>query len=162
MMAKKKPSQEPASPSLRDRANEAYGGARERAIGAYDEARERAIEAYGSARERASAAKDKAGQGIDGAPLLALGGGLALGALIAAFLPKTQAEGKLMGPLGGRIADGARTAANAAKEAGREKLSELNITRDAGKGAVKSLLDGLGEAARTGGNAAIGAVRNKG
>ena len=118
-------------------------------------ARERAIDAYDSARERTR-------DGIDGAPLLALGGGMALGALIAALLPKTQTEEKLMGPLGGRISDGARAAANAAKEAGREKLSDLNITRDAGKGAVKSLLDGLGEAARTSGQAAIGAVRNKG
>jgi len=118
-------------------------------------ARERAIDAYDSARERTR-------DGIDGAPLLALGGGLALGALIAALLPKTEAENKLMGPLGGRISDGARAAANAAKEAGREKLSDLNITRDAGKGAVKSLLDGLNEAARSSGQAAIGAVRNKG
>ena len=58
----------------------------------------------------------------------------------------------------------AHAAASAAKDAGRDKLAELNITRDAGKGAVKSLLDGLGEAARTSGQAAIGAVRirNKG
>jgi hypothetical protein len=118
-------------------------------------ARERAIDAYDSARERTR-------DNIDGSPLLALGGGMALGALIAAFLPKTQTEEKLIGPLGGRISDGARAAASAAKEAGREKLSDLNITRDAGKGAVKSLLDGLSEAARTSGQAAIGAVRNKG
>ena len=118
-------------------------------------ARERAIDAYDSARERT---RDQ----IDGAPLVALGGGLALGALVAALLPKTRAEEKLMGPLGGRINDSARAAASAAKDAGRDKLAELNITRDAGKGAVKSLLDGLGEAARTSGQAAIGAVRNKG
>jgi hypothetical protein len=93
---------------------------------------------------------------------MALGGGLALGALIAALLPKTEAEEKLMGPLGGRITDGARAAASAAKDAGRERLSELNITREAGKGVVQSVLDGIGEAARTGGQAAIGAVRNKG
>ena len=118
-------------------------------------ARERAIDAYDGARERTR-------ESIDGSPFLALGGGLALGALIAALLPKTQTEEKLMGPLGSRISDGARAAASAAKEAGREKLSDLNITRDAGKGAVKALLDGLGEAARTSGQAAIGAVRNKG
>ena len=110
--------------------------------------RERAIEAYDNARERTR-------DGIEGAPLLALG------ALIAAVLPKTQTEEKLMGPLGGRITDGARAAASAAKEASREKLSELNITRDAGKGVVQSVLDGIGEAARTGGQAAVGAVRNK-
>lgn len=118
-------------------------------------ARERAIDAYDSARERTR-------DGIDGSPLVALGGGLALGALIAALLPKTETEERLMGPLGGRITDGARAAANAAKEASREKLSELNLTREAGKGVVQSVFDGIGEAARTGGQAAIGAVRNKG
>lgn len=118
-------------------------------------ARERAIESYESARERTR-------DGIDAAPIMALGGGLALGALIAALLPKTETEERLMGTLGGRITDGARAAASAAKDAGREKLSELNITREAGKGVVQSVLDGIGEAARTGGQAAIGAVRNKG
>lgn len=117
--------------------------------------RERAIEAYDNARERTR-------DGIDAAPIMALGGGLALGALVAALLPKTQTEERLVGPLGSRITDGARAAASAAKEASREKLSELNITRDAGKGVVQSVLDGIGEAARTGGQAAIGAVRNKG
>jgi hypothetical protein len=117
--------------------------------------RERAIAAYDNARELT---RDR----IDSAPILALGGGLALGALIAAFLPKTETEERLMGPLGSRITDGARAAASAAKDAGREKLSELNITREAGKGVVQSVLDGIGEAARTGGQAAIGSVRNKG
>lgn len=125
-------------------------------------ARERAIEAYDSARERASAAKARAGQEIGEAPLLALGGGLALGALLAAVLPKTRAEERLLGPVGGRITDGARAAAEAAKTAGRDKLSELNITTAAGKGAVQTLIDGIGEAARSSGEAALGAVRNKG
>lgn len=151
MMARKQSNREPTSPGLRDRAGNAFEGARERAI-----------EAYESARERASAAREKAGKGVGEAPLLALGGGLALGALIAAVLPKTKAEEKLLGPVGGRITDTARTAADAAKEAGREKLAELNITKDAGKGAVQSLIDGLGEAARTGGQAAVKAVREQG
>ena len=118
-------------------------------------ARERAIEAYESTRERAR-------EGVDGSPLLALGGGLALGALIAALLPKTRAEDRLLGSVGGRITDTARSAADAAKEAGREKLAELNITREAGKGAMQSLIDGIGEAARTSGKAAVEAARNKG
>jgi hypothetical protein len=118
-------------------------------------ARERAIEAYESTRERAR-------EGVDGSPLLALGGGLALGALIAAFLPKTRAEDRLLGDVGGRITGGARDAIDAAREAGREKLTELNITRDAGKGAVQSLVDGITEAARTSSKAALEAARNKG
>ena len=52
--------------------------------------------------------------------------------------------------------------AEAAREAGREKLAELNITLEAGKGAVQSLVDGITEAARTSGQAAVSAVREQG
>ena len=136
--------------ALRDRAVDAYGGARERAIEAYD-----------SARERAADAGTKAREGVGQAPLLALGGGLALGALLAAILPKTRAEDKLLRPYGEKITDGAKAAAEAAREAGRQKLTELNITRDAGTSAVQSLFKGLGDAARVSGEAALGAVRKK-
>jgi hypothetical protein len=118
-------------------------------------ARERAIDAYGNARERTR-------EQLDGSPLLALGGGLALGALVGALLPKTRAEQRLMGKTGSRITTSARHAFDAAKEAGREKLTELNITRDAGASAVQSLIDGIGEAARSSGKAAADAVRSKG
>jgi ElaB/YqjD/DUF883 family membrane-anchored ribosome-binding protein len=150
MMARQQKNREPATPNLRERANVAYEGARERAIEAYD-----------NARERASVAREKAGQGIGEAPLLALGGGLALGALIGAVLPRTKVEERLLGDVGGRITGGARTAFDAAREAGREKLAELNITPDAGKGAVQTLVDGLTEAARSSGQAALEAARNK-
>jgi len=139
-----------ATPSLRDRATDAYDGARERAI-----------EAYEATRERAADAGTKAKEGIGQAPLVALGGGLALGALLAALLPKTKAEDKLLGPVGEKITDGAKAAAEAARDAGREKLTELDITRDAGTSAVQSLFKGLGDAARVSGEAALGAVRKK-
>lgn len=118
-------------------------------------ARERAIDAYDSARERAR-------ERVDGSPLLALGGGLAFGAVVAALLPKTEVEDRLLGDAGERVTTGAKNALSAASEAGREKLSELNITREAGKGAVQSLVDGITEAARTSGKAALEAARNKG
>jgi hypothetical protein len=124
--------------------------------------RERAIDAYDSARERASVAGTSAREGLGKTPLLTLGGGLALGAVVAALLPKTRVEDRVLGKVGGRLTENAKAAADAAKEAGREKLSELNITRDAGASAVQSLVDGLREAARTSGEAALGAVRNKG
>jgi hypothetical protein len=118
-------------------------------------ARERAVDAYDTARDRA---RDQ----VDGSPLLALGGGLALGALVGALMPKTRAEQRMMGKAGSRITTSARDAFDAAREAGRDKLSELNITSKAGKSAVQSLIDGLGEAARSSGQAAVDAVRAKG
>ena len=118
-------------------------------------ARERAVDAYDSARERT---RDR----IETSPLLALGGGLAIGALVAAILPRSRTEERMFGEFGGRITGGARDALDAAKDAGREKLAELNITREAGKGAVQSLVDGITEAARSSGKAALEAARPKG
>jgi len=118
-------------------------------------ARERAIDAYDTARERASAATAKAGDQIEQAPLIALVGGLAAGALIAALLPRSERETRLLAPVGGKITGGARSAIDAAKDAGREKLSELNLTRDAGTSALETIIRGVSEAA-------LGSVRRKG
>ena len=129
-------------------------GFRDRASDAYDGARAKAIDAYDSARE-------KSGNGIAEAPFAALGAGLALGAIIAALLPKTRVEDRLLGPVTDRVTTAGKAAVDAGKVAGRDKLNELIITRDAGKNVVQSLLDGLGAAARSSGEAALGAVRDQ-
>ena len=123
-------------PSLRDRAGDVY-----------DSARTAAVDAYDSAREKASEAKAVAGDGIEEAPLIALAGGLAVGVLLAALLPRTAQEDKLLGPIGGRITGSARNAVEAAKEAGRDKMNELNLTTDAGSSALQTLIKGVSEAA---------------
>lgn len=132
-----------ADPSLRDRAGDVY-----------DSARTRAVDAYDAARERASEVKAKTGDQIEQAPLVALAGGLAAGALLAALLPRTRAEDKLLGPTGERITGGAKAAVDAAKDAGRDKMNELNLTRDAGASALETLIKGISEAA-------LGSVRRK-
>ena len=131
-------------PSLRDRAGDAY-----------DSARTAAVDAYDSARDKAALAGKKTSDGIDEAPLIALAGGLAVGVLLAALLPRTEREDKLLGPIGERITGGAKNAVDAAKEAGREKLSELNLTRDAGTSALEQIIKGVSEAA-------LGAVKRPG
>jgi len=118
-------------------------------------ARERVVDAYDTARERASAATAKASDQIDQAPLIALVGGIAAGALIAALLPRSERETRLLAPVGGKITGGARSAIDAAKDAGRDKLAELNLTRDAGSSALESIIRGVSEAA-------LGSVRRKG
>ena len=114
---------------------------------AYDTARTSAVDAYDAARDKAAAAAAKAGDGIDEAPLIALAGGLAVGVLLAALLPRTEREDKLLGPIGERITGSARDAVDAAKEAGREKLAELNLTRDAGSSALEQIIRGVSDAA---------------
>ena len=123
--------------------------------------RQRAIEAYGSARERVSSAGQRAGTALDEAPLIALAGGLAAGALIAALLPRTRAEERALRPVGRRLTGTAKAAADAAREAGTSRLQELGLTKDAGIETIRSIIQGAGDAARTSAQAALGTARGK-
>jgi hypothetical protein len=117
--------------------------------------RQRAIEAYEGARERAT---DTLGQ----APLLALAGGLAAGALIAALLPRTEAETRIVRPTARRVKDTARAAFDAARDTGSQRLGDLGISREKGEETIRNLLNGLSDAARASADAAAQAVRSKG
>ena len=121
--------------------------------------RQRAIEAYGGARDRISGAGRRAGETVEEAPLIILAAGLAAGAAIAALLPRTRAEGRLLRPVTDRARETARTAFDAAKEAGRGRLDELGLTKDKGSETVRSILDGAKDAARASAQAAYGTVR---
>ncbi len=117
--------------------------------------RQRAAEAYGNAREGMV-------DTLSEAPLIALAGGLAAGALIAALLPRTQAEERAVGPTARRVKDSARAAYQAARETGTRELDGMGLNREKGEETVRSLLEGIGQAARASADAALGAVRNKG
>jgi hypothetical protein len=115
-------------------------------------ARQRAIEAYEGARDRAA---DTLGQ----TPLLALAGGLAAGALIAALLPRTEAETKLVRPTARRVRKTATVAFDAAKDTGSQKLDQLGLNRTKGEETIRNLLDGLTDAAKASADAALEAAR---
>jgi len=117
-------------------------------------ARQRAIEAYDSARDRVS-------DTLSEAPLIALAGGIAAGALIAALLPRTRSETRLVRPTARRVKETARAAYTAAKDTGTERLNELGLSREKGEETIRSLLQGVTDAARASGEAAFDAARNK-
>ena len=121
--------------------------------------RQRAIDAYGSARERVSGAGRRAGGALDEAPLVALAAGLAAGAAIAAILPRTRTEDRLLRPVTDRARETAQSAYQAAKDAGRERLDELGLTKDRGSEAIRSIIDGARDAAKTSAQAAVGTYR---
>ena len=124
-------------------------------------ARQRAIEAYESARDNVSGAGRRAADSLGEAPLIALAGGLAAGALIAALLPRTRSESRLVRPTARRVKDTARAAYNAAKETGGQRLDELGLSRDKGEETIRSLLEGIADAAKASGQAAFDAARDK-
>ena len=118
-------------------------------------ARQRAIDAYDSARDRVSS-------GLGEAPLIALAGGLAAGALIAALLPRTESETRLVRPTAKRVKDTARAAYNAARDTGGDRLNALGLNREKGEETIRSLLEGVTDAVKASGQAALDAARNKG
>jgi hypothetical protein len=98
------------------------------------------------------------GNTLDDYPLAVLAGGLAIGAIAGAVLPRTERETELLGPLGKRINDGAVAASRAAREAGKAELDNAGISRDAARDTVNRLVDGLLSAASSAGGAAAKAA----
>ena len=116
--------------------------------------RERAIDAYDSARRKAAG-------GIEDAPLLALAGGLAAGAVLAALIPASRKERELLGPVAGRIKDKAGEAVSAAKDAGQARLDELGLSRDKGVETLRTIFEGAGDAAKVSADAAVTTLRGQ-
>jgi hypothetical protein len=116
--------------------------------------RQRAIEAYESARDRAT-------DTLSEAPLIAIAGGIAAGALIAALLPGTRTEERLVRPTARRVRETAKAAYKAAKDTGTDRLGDLGLNREKGEQTIRDLLKGVTDAARASGQAALDAARNK-
>jgi hypothetical protein len=53
----------------------------------------------------------------------------------------------------------ARAALDAARDTGSQRLDELGLNREKGEATIRSLLDGLTDAARASANAAVDIVR---
>ena len=122
-------------------------------------ARERAIQSYESGRDG-----DSGGglfETLSEAPLVALAGGVAAGALIAALLPRTDRETNLVRPTAKRVKETARAAYDAARETGSSRLQEAGISREKGKATIESLFEGVVDAAKASAGAAYDAARTR-
>jgi ElaB/YqjD/DUF883 family membrane-anchored ribosome-binding protein len=95
---------------------------RQSASDAYQTARDRTASAYSSARETAASAGRRTADGIDGNPMAAMIGGIALGAIVGVLVPLSRGERQLFGSAGKRLNDTAREALAAARDAGKEQL----------------------------------------
>lgn len=114
------------------------------------------------ARDAAADTARRTVEGIEANPLGILVGGLAVGVLAGALLPRSDKEKELLAPVGKRIGDTARAAIATAKEQGLSELETRGFTRDAAGEQVKNLLGGLGKAAASAGTAAVKSARGKG
>ena len=75
--------------------------------------------------DRFSNVGETTSQQIDNSPLIAVGAGLALGAVLGAVVPASRKERELLGSVGSKVTDAGYEAAGRAREMGRQKFDEL-------------------------------------
>jgi ElaB/YqjD/DUF883 family membrane-anchored ribosome-binding protein len=146
--------------TAKDKSAAAYSSARDTTAAAYSSARETTAEAYEAARDTAARAKTATAEGIEDNPLAALVGGIALGVLVGALLPRTRREEETLGPIAAKLTETAKAAATAAAEAGRQTLDEMGVNSENARGQVEKLVDTAVKAATSASTAAADAVRH--
>jgi ElaB/YqjD/DUF883 family membrane-anchored ribosome-binding protein len=156
----------------RDKVGDAVAKGRARAEGAYARGkanaehaaaagRAKARDAAQSARTNAKKAARKTSQSVEQNPLVALVGGLAIGAIAAALLPRTAREDKLAGNVGRTVRKTAKTAAKVARERAKSELDGLGVNADAARAQFKDIAAKVGKAAASAGAAAVDSARKK-
>lgn len=90
--------------------------------------------------------------GLEANPMGVLVGGLAVGIVAGALIPRSEREKAALAPIGKRLAEGATAALAAAKETGKEQLSASVLSKDAAKESARKVFDSAFQAAK-GGNA---------
>ncbi len=96
---------------------------------------------------RKTATPDRA-KGIEKNPLAIVAGGVALGVVIGALVPRLQKEKELLAPVGKRIAEGATAAAAAAREAGKAEIDAILPQRDAAREQIGKIIGSAFTAAK--------------
>lgn len=102
------------------------------------------------AREAAFDRAKSAVQGLESNPVGVLVGGLTVGLIAGALIPRGAQEKKLLGTVGKRLAEGATAALVAARQTGKEQLSSAVLGRDAAKESARKVFDSAVTAARKG------------
>ena len=140
---------------------ESYRATRARAEDAYETAAARTGELYANARQQAAVAGRRTADTVQDNPLAALIGGLGVGMLIGALLPRTRRETELLGPYGSQITNRAREAAEAAKAVGQDKLDDLGFVKDNARETAQKVIEEAKSAASEAGSAAARKARGE-
>ena len=140
---------------------ETSAAAREKAAEAYGKGREAAARGVQQSREVAHNVAIKTGDGIDKNPLAIVLGGIAIGAIIGALIPATEREVKVMGKAGKKLNKKARKVAEAARDAGKNKVDSLGLNSDAIRDQFRVLVNKAAEAVKAAGQAATEAAKTK-
>ena len=111
--------------------------------------------AAGDALDETRRAAQRVGVAAEANPLAVVAGGIAIGLAVGALLPRTRRESKLLGPVGKRLNGVAAGAAEAARDAAKAELAVLPLSKDAARAQASKLLDQVGKAITSAGEAAL-------
>ena len=117
-------------------------------------ARAKAAEAY-------EKGKGKTSDGIDKNPLAIVLGGIAIGAIVGALLPRTERETKVLGKAGKKLNKKARKMAEAAKAAGKDQVESVGLNGDALRLQFRDLVSKAAVAVKAASQAATDAAKEK-
>jgi hypothetical protein len=117
--------------------------------------------AYATAVDKASSTTKDVIATVEGNPLVALLGGLALGAAIGSLLPRSDKEKAMLAPLGEKIGEAASAAIAAGRAAGAQAYEDSGFSADVLREQVVKLVGQATDAAGTIGTAAFEAARDK-
>lgn len=111
--------------------------------------------------EQSRDAARQAMESIEANPMSVLLGGLAVGAIAAALIPRSGKERELLAPIGKRISTTATAAFAAARESGKAELEARGLSRDGARDQARQLLEGVAKAMASAGQAGVDAARGK-
>lgn len=147
--------------SGRSRADEALRTARAKAGDAASLAKTKASEAISATKSTAQSASEKTVQSLEKNPLAALIGGLAIGAIAAALLPRTEREDSTIGSVGAKLRDTASNAVKSARASGLEQLDSLGVNPDSAKDQFRGLVEKIAKAATSAAEAAGDSLKRR-
>jgi hypothetical protein len=128
-------------------------------------AKAKTTQSTAAARAKASEAyekgKGKTSDGIDKNPLAIVLGGMAIGAIVGALLPRTERETKVLGKAGKKLNKKARRMAEAAKAAGKDQVESLGLNGDALRLQFRELVSKAAVAVKAASQAATDAAKEK-
>lgn len=120
-----------------------------------------ASDAVDTSREKARELAHQTAHVAEANPLGIVAGGIALGALVGAVLPRSAKEKELLAPIGKRLSATAVAAFAAARESGKSEFQNLGLTKGGAKEQVKTLVQNVAGAAATAGKAAASAGKKE-
>ena len=147
--------------AVTEAATHTTAAAREQATKAYESGREAAERGVNTSKDLAAKAMVRSGDQIDKNPLAIVLGGIAIGAIVGALIPRTEREVKMMGKTGKKLNKKAKKMAEAAKDAGKTKIDSLGLNGDALRDQFRVLVGKAAEAVRAASLAATEAAKKK-